>query len=94
MDKNGHWMQRLADRADLHGESLPGVPVVEIAGDRRVLIERHRGVTEYSTERIRVRLSYGVVSICGRALEMTRMTREQLIISGQIDGIQIHRRCC
>jgi len=93
MAQNSHWAQRMADRADLYGEALPGVPVVELAGDRRALIERHRGVTEYSPERICVRLSYGLLCICGCGLELTRMTREQLIISGRIDGIQIQRRC-
>lgn len=91
--QHGHWVQRMTDRADLYGESLPGVPVVELAGDRRVLIERHKGVTAYSDEQICVRLSYGYLSICGCNLELTRMTREQLIISGRIDGIQIQRRC-
>lgn len=86
-------MQRLADSADLSAESLPYVPVVEIAGDKRVLIERHSGVTEYSRERICVKVRYGIVSVCGCGLELTQMTREQLIVSGRIDGIQLHRRC-
>lgn len=94
MGKNDHWVQRLADRADLHGESLPGVPVMELAGDRRVLIERHRGVTEYSAERICVLLCYGTLCICGGGLELIRMTRDQLVISGRIDGISIRRRNC
>ena len=40
-----NWMQMLADGADLPAEPLPGVPVVEVAGENRVLIERHAGVT-------------------------------------------------
>lgn len=91
--QKGNWVQRLADGADLSGEPLPYVPVVEIAGDERVLIEHHRGLTEYSRERICVKVRYGIVSICGSGLELTQMTREQLIVSGRIDGIQIHRRC-
>lgn len=87
-----NWMQKLADAADLSAESLPGVPVVEIAGEYRVLIERHCGVTEYSRERICIKVSYGVVSISGCALELTRMSREQLVISGRIDCIQLQRR--
>jgi len=86
------WMQRLADGMDLSGEPLPGVPVVEIAGDCRVLIERHAGVTEYSRERICVKVRYGVVCICGCGLELTRMAREQLVISGRIDCVQLQRR--
>lgn len=93
MTQKGNWVQRVADGADLHGESLPGVPIIEIAGDRRVLIERHSGVVEYGSERIRIRVRYGVICIMGRGLELTRMTKQQLIISGQIDCIQLQRRC-
>ena len=90
--QNQNWMQKLADNADLSAESLPGVPIVEIAGESRVLIERHDGMTEYSRERICVKVRYGIVCVCGCGLELTRMSREQLIISGKIDGVMIQRR--
>lgn len=85
-------MQKLADSADLPGELPPGIPVVEIAGECRVLIERHSGMVEYSRERICVRVSYGIVCVCGEGLELSLMTRQQLVISGQIDCVQILRR--
>lgn len=91
MEKS-HWIQRIADGADLASEPLPGVPIVEVAGERRVLIERHGGVTEYSRERICVKVCYGAVCVCGESLELTRMTREQLVISGRIDCVQLQRR--
>lgn len=87
------WMHRLADVAAFSGETLPGVPILEIAGDNRILIERHKGVTEYGRERICVKVSYGIVCICGCELELVRMEREQLMISGRIDSVQIQRRC-
>lgn len=86
------WMERLTDGADLPGETLPMVPVVELAGDRRVLIENHGGVTEYGTCRIRVRVRYGQVCVTGENLQLSRMTKEQLVISGRIDGISVIRR--
>lgn len=88
----GDWMQRLTDQMDLSGEPLPGVPVVELAGDRRVLIERHGGVTQYSREKICVKVRYGLVQVCGCGMELTRMTREQLVISGRIDSVHLLRR--
>ena len=93
MERSRQWAQRLADGAQLYGEALPGVPLIEIAGDRRVLIERHDGVIEYGRECIRVCVRYGTLCITGNDMELTQMTREQLIISGKIDGIQILRRC-
>lgn len=92
MQRNKYLMQRLADAADLGGETLPGVPVIEIAGDRRVIIEGHRGVIAYSRTKICVRLPYGNGSVCGQDLELTCMTRDQLVISGRIDCVQLERR--
>lgn len=92
MKKGRSFLERLADGADLGAEPLPGQPIVEIAGDRRVLIENHFGVKEYSRERIGVKVNYGQVTVCGCGLELTRMTREQLVISGRIDCVTLQRR--
>ena len=92
MERAKHWVQKLADGADLSGEAIPGVPVVELAGERRVLIERHEGVTEYSREQICVKVKYGQVCVCGGCLELTRMTKEQLVISGRIECVKLLRR--
>ena len=86
------WIHRLAEAAAFSEEILPGVPILEIAGDNRILIERHKGVTEYGRERICVKVVYGIVCICGCGLELVRMAQEQLVISGRIDCIQIQRR--
>ncbi len=87
-----NWVQRLADGMDLAAEPLPGCSVVELAGSQRVIIERHGGVTEYSRCAISVKVSYGQVRICGCNLELTRMSRDQLVISGCIDCVQLCRR--
>lgn len=84
-------LRRITERADLLSEPLPGVPLVELAGERRVLIENHGGVTAYGRESIRVRVRYGQVCICGKDLELARMTKEQLVICGSIDSVSIIR---
>lgn len=92
MGKGEQWIRRFADAADLSGEILPGIPLVELAGDSRVLIERHRGVLEYGETRICVGMKYGILSISGSCLEVMVMSRDKLVIIGKIDAIQIHRR--
>lgn len=94
MERRKGIMDRLIEEADLPGELLPGQSVVELAGDRRVLIENHRGVTEYGQGKISVRVRYGLVVVCGCGMELSRMTREQLVITGRIDGITLHRGKC
>ncbi len=94
MGKDRRWLDFLADQADLPGEAGLGQPLVELAGDRRVLIEHHLGVIQYGRECICVKVKYGAVSVEGCALELARMSREQLIICGRIDRISINRRKC
>lgn len=82
----------LLDQFDLPGETLPGQVLVEIAGENRVLIEQHRGIHEYSPQRICVCVHYGMVEISGLGLELRCMSKEQLIICGRIDGVILRRR--
>ena len=82
---------RLVERAELMQSSIPGQSVVEIAGDRRVLVENHLGVKGYEREKIVIKVKYGTVSVVGDSLEMIRLTKEQLVISGRIDSVQLCR---
>ena len=73
-------------------DGLPGVPIVELAGDHRILIENHRGVVEYGAEKICVKVKYGLLCICGWDMEMARMTNDQLVIVGEIESVTIKRK--
>lgn len=84
--------QRLTEGMDLAGEPIPGQSVVELTGGNRVLIENHHGMTQYSRERICVRVQFGMVAICGCGLELSQMTKEQLIVTGRVDNVTILRR--
>lgn len=83
--------QKLLDEADLGEEAMPREPIVELLGDGRVLIENHRGVTEYCPEKIQARVSFGAVRVVGCNLRLRLMTGQKLVIAGQIDGIEVLR---
>lgn len=83
---------RLALEADLPGEYSPGLPIVEICNDSRVLIENHKGVTAYGSNEICVKVSFGTLCVSGSCLALARMTRHQLVIIGHIDGVSLKRR--
>lgn len=91
MGRGRNFLERLTEEADLTAELLPGQSLIEIAGESRVLIENHFGVSAYSREKIVVKVKFGAVSVCGCSLEMMRMTKEQLIIRGRIDAVTLLR---
>jgi len=92
MTRRERFWDRLGDASDLEEELLPNQSIVEIAGYRRVLIEQHYGVKAYSREKITVKMKYGFLHVCGSCLELGRMSREQLIIRGEISCVTLQRR--
>ena len=93
MERSKGFWEKIAEQADLPGESFPGESVVELVEDRRILVENHKGITEYGQDRISVRLRCGILTVCGNHLELTRMTKHLLVITGAIDGVALQRRC-
>ncbi len=91
MHKNAGIFDKLAIAADLPGESVPGQSLVEILGDRRVLLENHCGVTKYSQECICVKVRYGQIQISGCDLHLMKMTKQQIIICGRIEAVTLFR---
>ena len=85
-------MQKLTEGVDLLDEMIPGVPVVEIAGECRVLIEQHKGMVEFSREQICAKVCYGLICVLGAELKLDHMSQHRLVISGQIDCVKIMRR--
>ena len=70
------------------------VPLIEIAGNKRILIENHLGITEYSTDTICVKLRKGMIEISGLDLEMLCMSKERVVICGVINGVRFLGEIC
>ena len=88
MSEKKYIWDRIAVATDLSSEPMPKQTLVEIAGERRVLIENHCGVSSYGVNEICVKVRSGNVIVCGNNLELVRMTKEQLIIMGAINCVR------
>ncbi len=82
MPRRNGLFRHLSTEAQL--DALPGIPVVELAGTHRVLIEGHQGVSEYGCEQIRVKMRYGCLVIQGCSLTLAHMSKERLVVAGTI----------
>lgn len=89
MKQHKYIWDRVAVSADLSTEPVPKQPLIELAGDRRVIVENHYGVIGYGSQEICVKVRYGHIVINGDGLELVRMTKEQLVIMGQIKGVML-----
>ena len=92
MGSRHNLIAHVMEQAALSQESVPGHPIIEISGEHRVLIESHQGIAAYGKERILVNVRFGIICVCGCNLEILRMTKEQVVIHGNIDSVIIQRR--
>lgn len=89
MKQRENLLERMTSAVDLGTEPIPKLPLVELAGHKRALIENHSGVTQYSMHEICVKVRFGQIRILGNGLTLSRMTKEQLIIIGDIESVSL-----
>ena len=75
--------EEIAARFDLPAEAA-GCFKLTLVGTGRALVENHRGLGEYTRERVDVRAPAGTVRIEGEALELGFMDGEALLVTGRI----------
>ena len=92
--KGRELLESMLSSAGMPGELLPGTPLMELTGSSRFLLENHRGVTEYTPDRICIGVLGGSVAVSGRELTIAQMTARQLIITGRIALVELQGRCC
>lgn len=82
------WMEEIADRFDLPADTVAGLPRITLTGDRRVLIENHRGLLEYSEETVEVSGGRLRVRVRGTGLRLRAMDAEALLVTGTIFSVE------
>lgn len=80
-------LTRLAESLISQRTSRAGLPRIALNGFSECSLDRHRGILEYSTERIVVALNIGELTVEGQKLELRQMHRERLCITGRIERL-------
>ncbi len=81
----------ITEAVDIPAELLPGMPLIELTGHSRVMVDNHRGISEYTNGCICVRVSFGLVSIYGCGLRITKMRKKQIVIGGNILRVELEK---
>ncbi|MCI8422078.1 MAG: sporulation protein [Lawsonibacter sp.] len=82
-------LERTVELLDLPADVLAGLPRLELIGDKELRMENHKGILAYGSEEIHVSGGICIVKITGRGLELRAMTGLELLITGQIEQIQL-----
>jgi sporulation protein YqfC len=81
--------EKITEMLDLPKEIVLNVPKMTVVGNSDIIIENYRGIIEYDTIRIRVNTAIGIIKIYGTGLSIKAITSEDIIVSGEINQIEI-----
>ena len=85
-------INQLPVKMNMERELLPRELLVELFSFHRVVIENHCGVIKYEPESICVKTKEGVLHVLGESLLLAIMTKEQLVITGEISSVRLEKR--
>lgn len=64
------------------------LPKISMIGSNQMLVENHRGVIEYTPQRIRVNSSIGVIRVQGNEMKLKNIAADDIMITGGIKAIE------
>ncbi|HNX92900.1 MAG TPA: sporulation protein YqfC [Syntrophomonas sp.] len=87
MEKNKDIISRaMADLLEIPKDLVLDIPKITLIGQSELFLENHRGIIEYSSQRMRINLSRGFLEILGNQLEIKALLPDEIKIEGDINS--------
>ena len=80
--------EKFSEILDLPKEIVLNIPKLTIVGNGDMMLENYKSIIEYDNNRIRINTGIGVVRITGSRLLIREITSEDIIICGEINGLE------
>lgn len=77
-------LRSLAKRLDIPQDIILDLPRITMLGNKQVLIENHKGIIEYTTSLVRIKMSEGELIIHGTQLLLGNLQAEQILVEGTV----------
>ena len=78
------FQQQFVDFFELPEEVITDVPLLMLAGSKKIFLENHKGIATYQQDIIKVRINNGFLIIEGKKLQIKEIAKENLLIFGLI----------
>jgi len=82
-------MEYLANYLELPKDLLMNMPRITLLGDMQLYVENHRGIMEYTKERIRISTSLGELLVAGEGLVLRNIFPDEIAVEGKIKSLNI-----
>lgn len=79
--KNRH-LQKITGFFDFPQDVILDLPRITMLGNRQLLVENHKGIIEYTSSFVRIKITQGELFVKGRQLTIGNLQMEQILIEG------------
>ena len=83
-------LERTAELLDLPADAITNLPRLELVGDGELRMENHKGILAYGSQEIHISGGKMVIKVRGSDLELKAMNASELLITGDIAGIDLN----
>ncbi len=88
MWENGGIKKGLAEVLELPKDIILDLPKIIMIGNLQIYIENHKGILEYTDNRIRINIKNGTLRIIGKNLMLKNIVAEEIFIVGEINQVE------
>ncbi|HZK38087.1 MAG TPA: sporulation protein YqfC [Clostridia bacterium] len=88
MWENGGIKKGLAEILELPKDIILDLPKIIMIGNLQIYIENHKGILEYTDNRIRINTKNGILRIIGKNLMLKNIVAEEIFIVGEINQVE------
>lgn len=79
--------RQFSEFLEIPGDVMLDLPKIVLVGNIKIFIENHRGIIEYTTEKVRVNVMEDEVAITGENLLLRNVLPDELCVEGKIKSI-------
>lgn len=84
-------LNRLNRILEMPSEVFLPIPKITNLGFNRMMIENYKNILEYQDFFIRINTTIGIININGMNMKMGEMTKDDIVIEGEIDSIDFEK---
>lgn len=81
--------EKFSELLELPKEIVLNIPKITLVGNSDMMLENYKSIIEYDTAKIRVNTGIGILKITGNRLLIKELTSEDIIICGEIRGVEL-----
>jgi len=87
MGKHTQW-QRLAGILEIPQDIVLDLPRITMLGNQQLLVENHKGIIEYTSSLVRIKLNQGELLITGKNLILGNFQIEHILVEGTVGEVK------